>query len=177
MIREMANQQNKILMDHLFYTNYRNRHIYVINTSGGLVSILSPVVNGSLIQYASLAWQQTDSGGILWGGRYDGSGYVDKIDPNTGTVTPVFQFHFPSGVGCFNQPTGFIDGLAVDDSDNTLWLGDDATHTLYHVGMDGTNMSGSLNVPGGNCRSGIAVNRTFVIFLIAAEKVFICFYL
>jgi hypothetical protein len=149
---------------HLFYTNYGDPHIYVIDTAGSPIKTLSPSVGGSPINYGALTWQSTPSGGVLWGGRYDGSGGVDKIDPNSGSVIPAFNFSLPAGGSCYSQPPGYIDGLAFDSSDNTLWLGDDAARTVYHVNLNGNPIGGSLAIPSGLCRSGIAVAGNFLWF-------------
>src|ERR1700731_4111549 len=88
---------------HLFYTNVPDPHIYVITNNGSPVATISPVdASGTPIQYGALAWD-SEGGGILWGGRYDGSGKVDKINPHTGVVTPAFTFSFSSGETCYNQ--------------------------------------------------------------------------
>ena len=90
---------------HLFYTNSGDPHIYVTDTFGTPIMTLSPrVAGGPLINYGALTWQPTPTGAVLWGGRYDGSGSVDKIDPGTGSVTPAFSFPLPAGDSCYNQP-------------------------------------------------------------------------
>src|SRR6266700_4017399 len=93
---------------HLYYTNYGDPHIYVIDTSGTALQTLNPLpYSGGLnIMYGALSWQSTSTGGILWGGRYDGSGWVDQINPNTGRITPAFRFSFPAGDSCYSQGTG-----------------------------------------------------------------------
>jgi hypothetical protein len=140
---------------HLFYTNFPDPHIYVITNNGSPVATISPVdASGTPIQYGALAWDP-EGGGILWGGRYDGSGKVDKINPHTGVVTPAFTFSFSSGETCYNQPPGYIDGLAFDQSGHTLWLSDDAAVIIHHVRTNGNQISSSP-VPAGTCNSGIA---------------------
>jgi hypothetical protein len=148
---------------HLYYTNYPDPHIYVTDTSGHLLQTLDPRIGGGglNIMYGALSWQSTPGGGFLWGGRYDGTGGVDQIDPNTGVVTPVFTFSFPAGDSCYAQASGLIDGLAYDNSDNTLWLGDDAARVFFHVTTTGTTI-GSFSTPNGLCRSGIAASSNFL---------------
>jgi hypothetical protein len=145
---------------HLFYTNLGDPHIYVIDTSGSAVATLNPVDrNGQPISYASLSWDARDR--VLWAGRYDGSGEIDKVDPLNGAVSPQFNFAFPSGDSCYGPDTGYVDGLAFDASDNTLWIGDDNARTLFHVKLDGTTLN-SYRVPNGRCRTGIAVSSRFL---------------
>ena len=148
---------------HLYYTNYPDPHIYVTDTSGTLLQTIDPRIGGGglNIMYGALSWQDTPSGGVLWGGRYDGSGAVDHIDPGTGLVTPAFTFSFPVGDSCYSQPGGYIDGLAYDSSDNTLWLGDDAATVFFHVTTAGSLIS-SFHTPNNLCRSGIAVSSNFL---------------
>jgi hypothetical protein len=148
---------------HLFYTNAGDPHIYVTNSSGSRIATLSPVFGGRPVVYGALTWQSTGAGGILWGGRFDGSGAVDQIDPVTGEVASVFHFQFPLFGSCYFQPPGSIDGLAFDASDNTLWLGDDNATTVYHVSTSGSILA-KYPVPAGRCRTGIAVSGNFLWF-------------
>jgi hypothetical protein len=142
---------------HLFYTNFPDRQIYVTTTSGVPIQTLTPGLN----MYGALSWQPTGTGGVLWGGRYDGSGWVDQINPATGKVTPKFRFAFPAGDSCYNQPPGLIDGLAYDSTDGTLWLGDDGAHTFFHVTTTGAVL-GTFQTPAGLCRSGMAASSKFL---------------
>jgi DNA-binding beta-propeller fold protein YncE len=89
----------------LFYTNQGDPHIYVINTKGDPIATLSPVdaTRGQPIVYGALAWRATGDGGMLWGGRFDGTGVVDQIDPMTGAVTTTFTFQFPPGDSCYRN--------------------------------------------------------------------------
>lgn len=149
---------------HLYYTNKGYPQIYVHDdaTSGPPIRTLNPTDRGSPIYYGALSWQATPTGGVLWGGRYDGSGRVDKIDPNTGAVTPMFSFAFPAFDSCYGPfDSGYIDGLAFDPGDGTLWLGDDAASDFFKVRTDGT-LIGAYQVPSGLCRSGIAVDSGFL---------------
>jgi hypothetical protein len=146
---------------HLFYTNRDEPQIFVIDTAGHLVRTLNPTDAGVPIRYGALSWQATASGGVLWGGRYDGSGRVDRIDPYTGAVKRMFAFAFPAGDSCYPQPSGLIDGLAFDQSDGTLWLGDDAATVFFHVTASGTKI-GTFATPNRLCRSGIAVDSGFL---------------
>jgi hypothetical protein len=138
----------------LFYTNSGDPHIYVIDTSGNLIATLNTGVT-----YGALTWDPSD--GVLWGGRYDGTGRVDQINPVTGAVTPKFQFPYPSGDSCYGPATGYIDGLAFDSSDGTLWTSDDNARTVFHVKTDGTEIS-RFTVPNGLCNTGIAVNSQYL---------------
>jgi lysophospholipase L1-like esterase len=147
---------------HLFYTNASDAHIYVIDTSGNSVATLTPVgPNGQPVRYGALSWEPTSTGGVLWGGRYDGSGAVDQINPNTGVVKPMFTFPFPARDSCYTQPSGFIDGLAFDRADGTLWLSDDASRIIEHVMSSGTLIA-NYPTPRGLCNSGIAVSSGYL---------------
>jgi Cutinase len=134
---------------HLFYTLEGDTNIYVADTSGNAVSALNTNVN-----FGALAWDATD--GQLWGGAYDGTGNVYTIDPVTGATTLQFTFNFPAGDDCDGSYSGYIDGLAYDASDGTLWLSDDGGTILFHVDTSG-NVLGSWTVPNSKCNQGIAV--------------------
>jgi V8-like Glu-specific endopeptidase len=143
---------------HLFFTESGDPHIYVTDKNGSSIATLTTIDPGTRapVVYGALAWNATGKE-FLWGGRYDGSGKIDKIDPVTGAVTPVFTFPFQSGESCYSQPAGSVDGLASDPSDNTLWLSDDASRIIYHVRKNGSVLS-RLSVPSNTCNSGIAVD-------------------
>jgi hypothetical protein len=146
----------------LYYTDSGDPHIYVIDTSGHPVRTLLPHdAAGGLATYGALSWQPMASGGVLWGGRYDGTGGVDRINPLTGATVSAFTFAFPPGDSCYSQPSGSIDGLAFDTSDQTLWIGDDAARVFFHVRLSGTQL-GSFVVPNNLCRSGIASDGNFL---------------
>lgn len=135
---------------HLFYTLYDDTgNIYVTDTSGNPVTTLS-----TNVQFGALAWDPAD--GLLWGGAYDGTGDVYTIDPTTGATTLQFTFNFPADDSCDGTYSGYIDGLAYDSSDSTLWLSDDGSTILFHVDTSG-NVLGSWTVPNSKCNSGITV--------------------
>jgi hypothetical protein len=146
---------------HLFYTNRSDPDIYVIDTSGNSVATLNTVdPSGSPVSYGALAW----GNGVLWGGRYDGTGQIDEINPTTGAVTPEFQFSYPIGDSCYyegHETHGKVDGLAFDPSDRTLWTSDDNAHTVFHIRTDGTTI-GQFTVPNGLCNTGIAVSSRYL---------------
>lgn len=156
------------LNHHLFYTNYGDPHIYVTTSLASgtppAIATLTPTLNGVPIMYGALSWQfvsGTNGNGVLWGGRYDGSGAVDRIDPVTGAVTPMFTIPFKFGESCYFQAPGYVDGLAYDPSDDSLWVSDDASNILYHTTRTGTVLSRQAT-PSGQCNSGIAVMGGFL---------------
>jgi hypothetical protein len=133
----------------LFYTLEGDTNIYAADTSGNPVTTLNTNVN-----FGALAWDSADR--MLWGGAYDGTGDVYTIDPATGAATLQFTFNFPAGDSCDGSYSGYIDGLAYDSSDGTLWLSDDGGTILFHVDKSG-NVLGSWTVPNSKCNQGIAV--------------------
>ncbi len=133
---------------HLFYTNSFDDHIYVTDAAGDDIATLTTTYN-----YGALSWDSKRD--VLWGGRYNGSGGVDQIDPTTGASTPQFAYAFPAGDSCYFQSPGFIDGLAFDRITDTLWLSDDNAKTIFHVSLTGDTISSSP-VPPGRCNTGIA---------------------
>jgi len=88
------------------------------------------------------------------------------VDPVTGVATLRFNQAAFGGIapdscyGAFASP--FIDGLAYDASDDTLWLSGDAALTIYHVTTAGAFIGSSATpihpdsaAPG--CNTGITV--------------------
>ena len=143
----------------LYYTFVGDTNIYRASTSGvSLGAIPNP---GRDFTCGALSFDGMD----LWCGTYDGTGDVWTVDPVIGAA--VFRFNDAAFGGfqptnCFGQATDFIDGLAFDPSDNTLWISDDGDVTLYHVTLAGTLIASystpvrpSAAAPG--CNSGIEV--------------------
>jgi hypothetical protein len=133
---------------HLFYTNENDTNIYITNVYSKPLQTLSPGTN-----FGALSWDPTH--GQLWGGAYDGSGNVYTVDPTTGAATLAFNFQFPPTDNCFGQAPGYIDGLAYDASDGTLWLSDDGGKVLYHVNTSGQILN-QFKIPYNACNTGIA---------------------
>jgi hypothetical protein len=142
----------------LYYTFVGDTNIYRASIGGvSLGAIPNP---GRDFTCGALSFDGID----LWCGTYDGTGDVWTVDPVTGA--PVFRFNDAafggfSGAGCFSA-NGFIDAIAFDASDNTLWLSDDGDVEIFHVDLAGiliasfsTPVRPSAAAPG--CNSGIEV--------------------
>jgi hypothetical protein len=138
----------------IFYTNSGDTHIYMTDAANDDLGILSTPYN-----YAALSWDSKRD--VLWGGRYDGSGAIDQIDPTTGAVTLEFTFSYPVGDSCYGQQTGFTDGLGFDRVTDTLWISDDNARHVFNVTLIGDTLS-SFEVPDGKCNTGIAVTGQFL---------------
>lgn len=138
----------------IFYTNAGDNHIYMTDAANHDLGMLSTPSN-----YGALSWDSKRH--MLWGGRYDGSGAFDQIDPTTGAVTPEFTFSFPVGDSCYGSPPGFTDGLGFDRVTDTLWISDDNARHVFHVTLAGATIS-SFTVPNGKCNTGIAVTGKFL---------------
>ncbi|MHA2068198.1 MAG: hypothetical protein ACXABY_27870, partial [Candidatus Thorarchaeota archaeon] len=100
------------------------------------------------VLFGALSW---DPGrGVLWGGSYDGSTDVYTIDPATGIRTFEFDETAFGGItadSAYGAGTeNYLDGLAYDAVDNTLWLSGDAAATIYHVTTAGA-LLGAFPVP------------------------------
>jgi len=127
----------------LYYTITASNDIYKVSTSNvPLATIDTDVL------YGSLSWDR--SRGVLWGGTYDGSTEVHTIDPATGTETLMFDETAFGGIAADSAygagTENYIDGLAYDATDDTLWLSGDACATIYHVNIAG-GLLGSFSVP------------------------------
>lgn len=146
----------------LFYTISPDTNIYMVTPAG--VS-LGPIPNpGRTFLCGSLSWDPGRN--TLWCGSYDSSTAVYTVDPVTGIAT--FQFDETAFGGIaqdscyFTGAEKYIDGLAYDRSDDTLWLSGDAAETIYHVTTAGA-LLGSFIVPNHpnsgttGCSTGIEV--------------------
>jgi hypothetical protein len=139
----------------IYYTFTGDNRIYLTDASGAFLGTLTTTHN-----YGALSWDSKRD--VLWGGRYDGSGAVDQIDPSTGASAPQFAYAFPAGDSCVNgNATGFIDGLGYDRVADNLWLSDDDARTVFHVTLTGATLN-SFTVPDGKCNTGIAVTGQFL---------------
>ncbi|HLQ60758.1 MAG TPA: hypothetical protein VK131_02745 [Candidatus Acidoferrales bacterium] len=138
----------------IFYTNAGDNHIFLTDASGANLGSLNPGHN-----YGALSWDSKR--GVLWGGRYDGSGIIDQIDPGTGVATLQFTFSYPVGDSCYAQGPGFTDGLGFDRVEDNLWLSDDNAKHVFHVTLAGAIIS-SFAMPTGKCNTGIAVTGQFL---------------
>ncbi len=148
--------------DILYYTFFGDTNIYMVDTDGvSLGAIPNP---GRTFTCGALSWDQTRN--VLWCGSYDGSTVVYTINPNTGVASQQFDASAFGGIAqdsCYGPgEEAFIDGLAYDASDNTLWLSGDAAQTIYHLQTDGTLIA-SYTVPNHpttgttGCNTGITV--------------------
>ncbi len=138
----------------IFYTNAGENHIYITDAANHNLGTLNTTYN-----YGALSWDSKRD--LLWGGRYDGSGAVDQINPTTGTATHQFSYAYPIGDSCYGQPPGFTDGLGFDRVSDTLWLSDDNARHVFHVTLAGATLS-SFKVPDGKCNTGIAVTGHYL---------------
>lgn len=115
--------------------------------AGTKTTTLTPGVYG----YGALAWDATDS--VMWASEYSGSyGWIDRIDPASGTTTRVFNAR-----AVFGMQLDGVDGLTVD-TDGTLWISGDGINwpdgtRVVHAGRTGTDLGGEFTAPFGN--SGI----------------------
>jgi hypothetical protein len=104
--------------------------------------------------FGALSWQR--STGVLWGSEYGlGTGWIDKVNPQTGHVTRDFD------AKRFDRSASDIDGLAVD-SDGTLWLSGDEALTVYHFSPRGRKL-GSFNLPFANAGITVDGNRLWLV--------------
>jgi hypothetical protein len=148
--------------DRLFYTFSGDPTIYVSTPSGTLLGTINPIDQyGDGLVYASLSWDAKR--GVLWGGRYDGSGIIDQIPATYGYVYVKQQFAFPFPAdSCYDQVAGYPDGLAYDEgptpssSDDSLWFSDDAGTLLFHTKANGKLIS-ATTMPG--CNTGVAIDN------------------
>ncbi len=148
----------------LYYTKTGDSNIYKVSTVG-FVSMGPIPLAGRNYLCGGLSWDGTD----LWCGTYDGSSNVYKVNPVTGLGT--FQFNanavIPGGIAqdsCYGVGVeDFIDGLAFDASDGTVWLSGDAARTVYHIDPTVPALLGSFTAPdhpntgATGCNTGIEV--------------------
>lgn len=148
----------------LYYTLSGSSTIFKIAPpTDGTVSSPSacPVVSScvsSVTSIGALSFDRDD--GNAWAGAYDGSGRIWKLNPATcATVVPPMVVPCPGDIF-----SGFIDGLAVDPTDDTLWYGCDESTHIHHITTSGT-VIGSCDTPpppmmsaGNGLKAGIAAD-------------------
>lgn len=105
-------------------------------------------INGGL---GALAWDgKRKKIWAGWGFGASPAGDVRLFDPTTGTAT--VQFNAAAAVR-----VGLDDGLAYDAQDDTLYISDDTSTTIYHYSTIGT-LLGSFPWAGSGCyNSGLAL--------------------
>lgn len=85
-----------------------------------------------------------------WGGGAGANGDVRLIDPTTGSATVVFN-------AAAAVIVGLDDGLAYDAQDDSLYISDDVSTTIYHYSKSGTLLN-SFQWAGNSCyNSGLAI--------------------
>ncbi|MBI4932051.1 MAG: hypothetical protein HY841_14940, partial [Bacteroidetes bacterium] len=141
----------------LYYTNTYSAFLYKIDMYGTLLGTvpLTDVSSGAPISFGAISWDNNRQ--KFWAGT-DNSGSpasVYLIDPATGMST--FQFTSP------NSPIGFIDGIAYDPSDSTVWVSDDVNMGIDHFRDNGTYL-GVLYPAVGSSISGVVAGNG-VLFL------------
>jgi hypothetical protein len=98
----------------IFYTNVNDHSLYMTDKYG---TDLSNVDIGFDID--EIAWDESRQ--VLWGQLHDSNPVaVYKIDPALGTA--IFAFKSTT-----NSIGTFRDGIAYDDTDDTLWLSGDVS--------------------------------------------------
>ena len=150
----------------IYYTLSGPPEIYVTDIRNSPATILFPGIN-----FGALSWDAKR--GVLWAGAYtfDRVGNIYQVFP---TGIALFQFNFmPSGGNCYGISPGFIDGLAYDegpspsDTDDTLWISDDAGLQIHRIDLKG-NLIATYRVPNNprssnrGCNTGIAVDGDFL---------------
>lgn len=150
----------------IYYTLSGPPEIYVTDIRNSLATILFPGIN-----FGALSWDAKR--GVLWAGAYtfDRVGNIYQVFP---TGIALFQFNFiPSGGNCYGISPGFIDGLAYDegpspsDTDDTLWISDDAGLQIHRIDLKG-NLIATYRLPNNprssnrGCNTGIAVDGDFL---------------
>jgi hypothetical protein len=92
--------------------------------------------------------------GNAWAGDYVGAGLIWEMNPNTcALVSGPFAVNH-GGPPAETFP-GFVDGIAFDTSDGTLWVGTDLAPHIHHMDTAGANL-GTCTTPSLN--AGVTYN-------------------
>jgi hypothetical protein len=130
----------------LYYTNSWVDTLYKMDKTGVLLDkkALTDAATGAGISFGAISWDRTRN--LIWAGTDSGGAYpsnptfcppkVYLIDPATGVAT--FKFDMECVTYCF------IDGIAYDGSDNTIWVSDDVADSICHFDTSGTYL-GSIS--------------------------------
>jgi hypothetical protein len=132
----------------LYYTFTGDTNIYMRRASDH--ADLGFISTNPAIYVAALAWDPGRN--VLWAGSYSGDGYVYTVALD-GTAT--YEFTFVDTSVHKHGFAAYIDGLAYDPSDDTLWISGDEEDTVFHYTTAGGTI-GSFETPDNRENSGIA---------------------
>src|SRR5213592_1929131 len=113
----------------MFITPSSNRMIRIstkMNKNGTLLAspVIRDSVTGAELFMDEMSWDNGRK--VLWAGQHNSNPTkVYKVNPTTGGAT--FAFASQS----FNIGT-FLDGIAYDASDDTIWISTDISTTIEH---------------------------------------------
>jgi len=141
----------------LFYTTFGGANgliaIHKIDTN---CILISSCLNDQQLPIGAMTFDPAD--GNAWVGSYDGFDLIWKLDPNDcSTVVAPFVLNH-GGVVAGDIFLGLIDGIALDTTDNTLWVSDDLSTHIHHITPANAHL-GSCNVFNGRTNSGLAYNE------------------
>lgn len=111
----------------LYYTNYFEGVLHSMTATGTHIASVALTAAGAGVYIDEMAWD--NDRGALWGATPTSPATIYKIDPATGACTDPF-----TGMGGYS----LTDGLAYDDSDDSIWHSSDVSTEIYHFATDGT---------------------------------------
>lgn len=139
----------------ILYTNLSDSTVYKTDFSGadlGNVPLINPDGSPFMGGLNAIAYNFND--GKLYGGAWDGTTNLYKTDLATGVTVLVKANAIPVA-------HGFIDGLAWDPTDNTLWMSDDVQCNVEHLDLSGNDIGGFDGCAvTGYSNSGLAVSAS-----------------
>src|SRR5213592_2358727 len=114
----------------MFITPSSNRMIRIstkMNKNGTLLAspVIRDSVSGAQLFMDELSWDNGRK--VLWAGQHNASPIrVYRVNPTTGLATFAFTASQSVNIGTF------LDGLAYDASDDTVWISTDISTTIEH---------------------------------------------
>ena len=112
----------------VYYTQQQpdDAHLYKMNKNGTLLAnpVIRDSVTGAELFMDEMSWDNGRK--VLWAGQHNSNPTrVYKVNPTTGTATLAFVSQ--------SQNIGtFLDGIAYDASDDSIWISTDISTTIEH---------------------------------------------
>lgn len=145
----------------VYFTNFGSNNLYKMDKAGALLSTTPVLVGGVSLVVGEMAWDSSRS--QLWAAGFGSNPNIYRIDPATGVATLIFNANHSTNIG------SFVDGLAYDGTDDTIWVSTDVSTTIEHYTSAGTFLGQITpkNAAGGNLGSisGVIVGAGDLLYL------------
>lgn len=128
----------------LYLTVSDRAEIYKVTTTGVFLQTIP-----TTIVYGALQFDSKEN--VFWAGNYIGNFEIHKIDLNGNVLS---SFNYQSFVDPADPFPGFIDGVTVDQTTDTLFFSTDAGFTVYNATKTGQFIRKFSTPPSGTAQNG-----------------------